>query len=357
MITTPCSKGRIVRGAAAFALFAGLSACTSGPRPPSYPVPDEPGIYAFTTKQDLRRLDGDSEWETETWPERSNLSSNVHFVVNDPALVGRPPGSALELWRVAWVRSDINANNQAMPVTGSEWAVAPIEPFNVPFRHESRADQPEVVHIVPSAPLTPGLYTLRIAGARQARIGVAWDSTDQRQYSAANCVDRYVAQGNAYRTCTSTVAAQQTVVAPAGNTALSSPDITTNAGLASLSAPSATAQPVVTQPAPAAQPVAPQPAPAAAAPHGLQITLVEPVKQNNGLLIQGTVLNNTGEVLQVPAMQATLKDAAGQDLRRWVFSAPVRQLAPGQRTVFKTEVQPVPAGAARANVAFIAGAM
>ncbi|HWA48745.1 MAG TPA: DUF3426 domain-containing protein, partial [Dongiaceae bacterium] len=194
-----------------------------------------------------------------------------------------------------------------------------------------------------------------IAGARQARVGIAWNSTDQRQYSAANCVDRYIAQGNAYRTCTSTVAAQPTIVAPAGNAAFYSPGVsTTNAGLASLSAPSAVAAPVVAQPMPATQPVVTQPVPAAA-PNGLEITLVKPVKQNNGLLIQGTVLNKSSQVLPVPAMQATLKDAAGQDLRRWVFNPPVNQLAPGQRAVFKTEVRPVPAGATRANVAFIAG--
>ena len=93
--------------------------------------------------------------------------------------------------------------------------------------------------------------------------------------------------------------------------------------------------------------------PAAVAPPGLKIALVKPVKQNNGLLIQGTVVNNSSQVLSIPAMQGTLKDANGQDLRRWVFNPPVRQLAPGQRTVFKTEVRPVPPGAARANVAFV----
>lgn len=355
MNLTPWSKGGLARSATAFLLLAGISACASGPRPPSYPVPDEPGLYSFTSKNDLRRLDGDAEFEAETWPVRSNLPSNVHFVVNDPALVGRKPGTALELWRVAWVRSDINASNQAMP-TSSQWAVAPLTPFSVPFRYESPADQPQIVHIVPSTPLPPGLYTLRIPGARQARIGIAWNGIDQRQYSAANCVDRYVDAGNTYRECSSTVAAQPTIVAPAGNAAFYSPGVgTTNAGLASLSAPSA----VVTQPV-AAQPVVTQPVGAAAAPtaaiaRGLEIALVKPVKQNNGLLIQGTVVNNSSQPLSVPAMQATLKNAAGEDLRRWVFDPPVRQLAPGQRAVFKTEVQPVPPGATRANVAFLAG--
>jgi hypothetical protein len=100
--------------------------------------------------------------------------------------------------------------------------------------------------------------------------------------------------------------------------------------------------------------MAAQPTPAAS-PTGLEIALVKPMKQNGGLLIQGTVLNKSSQVQPVPAMQATLKDGSGQDLRRWVFDPPVNQLAPGQRAVFKTEVRPVPAGASRANVAFITG--
>jgi hypothetical protein len=46
--------------------------------------------------------------------------------------------------------------------------------------------QTDIVHVVPTVPLEPGLYTLRIAnpGARQARIGVTWDGADQRRYSA-----------------------------------------------------------------------------------------------------------------------------------------------------------------------------
>ena len=161
------SSTRVARHAICLVLLAGVSAC-AGTREPSYPVPDEPGIYAFTTKDNLRRLDGDRDWEVETWPERSNMPSNVQFVINEPALAGRSAGNSVELWRVAWVRSEIDAQGQAMPVQGSQWAVAPLEPFAIPFRYELPPGQTEIVHIVPTVPLEPGLYTLRIANPGRA---------------------------------------------------------------------------------------------------------------------------------------------------------------------------------------------
>jgi len=349
---SPTSSTRIARTAISLVLLVGASAC-AGLREPSYPVPDEPGIYAFTTKDNLHRLDGDREWETETWPERSNMPSNVQFVINEPALTGRSAGNSVELWRVAWVRSEINAQNQAMPVEGSQWAVAPIAPFSVPFRYESPASQTDIVHIVPSVPLAPGLYTLRIAnpGARQARVGVAWNSVNQRQYSAANCVDRYEAEGNVYRTCTAAVGAQSGALPSSGDAY--SPGVTANAskgGLASLAAPQPAA--LISAPAPAPAPALAQPVAATA--QGLQIALVDPVRKNDGLLIQGVVINTSDQVQRVPTMQGSLENQAGQEVRRWVFQPPVQTLAPGQRANFKTEVRPLPSGIARASVAFIA---
>jgi hypothetical protein len=340
------------------AFLVGASAC-AGTREPSYPVPDEPGIYALTNKSDLRRLDGDRDWEAETWAERSDMPTGVQFVINDPALAGRSAGTSVELWKVAWVRSEINAQNQAMPIQGSQWAVAPIGAFSVPFRYESPAGQTDIVHIVPSAPLTPGLYTVRVVnpGARQARVGVAWSKVDQRQYSAANCVDRYVAEGNVYRSCTTAVGA---LPAPAEQV---NPGVTapaSNGGLASLTAPQPAAiaaapapAPVVAQPA-VAQPAVAQPLPAAAGIEGLKITLVDPVRKNDGLVIQGAVINSSDQVRAIPTMQGSLENQAGQELRRWVFQPPVQTLAPGQRANFTTEVRPLPTGVARASVAFIA---
>jgi len=338
---------RVARNALFLVLLAGVSAC-AGTREPTYPVPDEPGIYAFTTKDNLRRLDGDRDWEVETWPERSNMPSNVHFVINEPALAGRSAGNSVELWRVAWVRSEINAQGQAMPIQGSQWAVAPIEPFAIPFRYESPAGQTEIVHIVPTVPLEPGLYTLRIAnpGARQARVGVTWNGTDQRRYSAMNCVDRY--DGNTYRQCSAAVGAAP---APAGDPyAAGLTADASNGGLASLSPPQpAPPAPVVVQQAPA-QPVA-----AATSAEGLQIALTDPVRRNDGLLIQGTVINTSNQVRAIPTMQGSLENSAGQEMRRWIFQPPVQSLQPGQRANFSTEVRPIPTGVARASVAFIAG--
>jgi hypothetical protein len=338
------SNTRIARNAMCLVLLASVSAC-AGTREPTYPVPDEPGIYSFTTKDNLRRLDGDRDWEVETWPERSNMPSNVHFVINEPALAGRSAGNSVELWRVAWVRSEINPQGQAMPIQGSEWAVAPLEPFAIPFRYESPPGQTDIVHIVPTVPLEPGLYTLRIAnpGARQARVGVAWNGIDQRQYSAMNCVDRY--DGNAYRPCSAAVAT--TAPAPAGDPL--APALTGNAsngGLASLTPP---------QPAPVIVQAPAQPVAAATSAQGLQIALTDPVRRNDGLLIQGTVINTSNEVRAIPTMQGSLENAAGQEMRRWVFQPPVQSLQPGQRANFSTEVRPIPTGTARASVAFIAG--
>src|SRR5262245_13328017 len=290
----------IARGATCLTILFGVAAC-AGTREPSYPIPDEPGLYALTSDDALYRLDGDREWEVETWPERSGMPPGVQFVVSDPALAGRPAGTSIELWKVAWVRSEITAENQAMPIEGSSWAVAPIEPFRIPFRYESPPDQSDVVHIVPTPPLEPGLYALRIInpGARQARVGVSWNSVDQRQYSAANCVDRYAAEGNVSRTCTTAVGAQTGALPPAGGLSSASPAVSSidSSGLGSLSAPAVVTAPapVVTTPAPAPSVVAapapavatpapaPEPVPAAATGQGLNIVLVDPVRRGHGL--------------------------------------------------------------------------
>jgi hypothetical protein len=254
------------------------------------------------------------------------------------------------------VRSEINAQNQAMPVSGSQWEVAPIESFSVPFRYESPAGETDIVHIVPTAPLKPGLYAVRIVdpGGRQARVGVDWGSVDQRQYSAANCVDRYAAQ-NSYRPCTGAVDAAANAMPPGGGVA-ASPGVTVSGGLGNLSAPqplpTATVAPAAA-PAAAPAPAVAQPTPAAAG-QGLQIALVDPVRRNDGLLIQGVVINNSSQVQAIPTMQGSLENEAGQAVRRWTFQPPVETLAPGARANFTTQVNPLPPGVARATVAFIA---
>lgn len=104
--------------------------------------------------------------------------------------------------------------------------------------------------------------------------------------------------------------------------------------------------------APAPAP-APEPAATSVTGQGLNIVLVDAVRRDSGLLIQGVVINSSNQPQTVPTMQGSLEDHAGQEMRRWVFDPPVRQLAPGERANFKTEVRPVPTGAARVTVAFL----
>jgi hypothetical protein len=98
-----------------------------------------------------------------------------------------------------------------------------------------------------------------------------------------------------------------------------------------------------------------QPVAAATSAQGLQIALTDPVRRNDGLLIQGTVINTSNEARAIPTMQGSLENAAGQEMRRWIFQPPVQTLQPGERANFSTEVRPIPTGTARASVAFIAG--
>lgn len=359
---TNLSSTRIARNALSLALLAGVSAC-AGTQEPSYPIPDEPGIYAFTSEDDLLQLDGDYEF----WPERANMPSDVNFVINEPALAGRSAGSSVELWRVAWVRSEIDAQGQArMPISGSEWAVAPLEQFSIPFRYESPPGDTEIVHIVPTVPLQPGLYHLRIPGAREARVGITLNSVNQQQYSAQNCVDRY--EGNIYRACTgATEPPAAALPAPADPSAAG---VTPGGGLPSLAAPSSSAPSVAPAPTSARPSVAPAPAsptpsvaptPATAEPpavpvsaEGLQISLLDPVRRNDGLIIQGMVTNISSEMRAIPTMQGSLETSTGQEVRRWQFQPPVTTLSPGERANFSTEVRPVPPGVARASISFIA---
>lgn len=104
--------------------------------------------------------------------------------------------------------------------------------------------------------------------------------------------------------------------------------------------------------APAPAP-APQPAATTVTGQGLNIVLVDAVRRDSVLLIQGLVINSSNQPQTVPTMQGSLEDHAGQEVRRWMFEPPVRQLTPGERANFKTEVRPVPPGAARATVAFL----
>jgi hypothetical protein len=302
---------RIVLGIAA---AAGLSACSSSPGP-HVPIPEDPGLYAVPAlraeaddEDDLKRLDGDKEWEVENWDERASLSPDTQFVIEDPSFSSdASSGQGLvELWKVAWVRSDLRSDGKAQPVQGSQWAVAPLDSFRVPLVFRPVMGRPDVIHAVPQERLAPGLYSLQLrkaSGSRSARFGVDWPTANKQNYAAAHCVDRRSGGQPLYVAC----GTPETVVSPT---------------------------------------------PA----QGLEISLVDPVARTVAgeriLLIQGTITNGSNAPRSVPILEAALQDRSGAVLSRWTFAAEQSQLGPGQSATFRTEIRHPPAGTSRVNVSF-----
>jgi hypothetical protein len=232
----------------------------------------------------------------------------VQFVIEDPQLAtGSGSHQALiELWNVAWVRSDLRIDGSAAPVQGSQWAVARLDSFQVPLVYRQVAGRPDVIHAIPQERLAPGLYSLQLrktSGARSARFGVDWSETDRQDYSAAHCVDRRSGGQPLFVLCGApeTIASQ----APAG---------------------------------------------------GLKISLLDPVARavdgQRTLMIQGLITNGSSEAKTVPMLEATLHDQTGTVLTRWTFAPEKAQLDPGESATFRTEIQEAPAATSRVNVAF-----
>lgn len=296
----------------AVAAATALSACASEPRP-HVPVPEDAGLYAIPALREdpddedyLQRLDGDEKWEVETWIQRQDLSPDVQFVIQDLALSGGAnPQDLLELWRVAWVRSELRSDGSAAPVQGSQWQVARLDPFRVPLVYRQVAGHPGTIHAVPQERLSGGLYSLQLrdpVAPRSARFGVDWDILDRQDYSAANCVDRR-GGGSSYVLC----GAPQTVASPA------------TAG-------------------------------------GLEITLLDPVARTvegqRVLTLQGVITNESSATQTIPPLEAALQDSNGAQLGRWSFASERSQLEPGESSTFRTEIRDAPAQTSRVNVTF-----
>lgn len=254
--------------------------------------PDEEGLYAYNG-DDLVRLDGDAEWEKETWGERSGLSPHNEFIIRDDTLeeFGGAASDVVGVRKVAWVRSSVNENGEITPVTGSQWQSAPLPSLTVPLDYAERSESnQDLIRVRPRRPLEPGLYAIYLdtgEGARKARFGVAWPETDKQAYASSVCVDRYVGDSTGYRLCGEQASSQS------GDP--------------------------------------------------LQIYLVQPETRTVGsgrtMVISGVILNNSSSTQQVPLLTAVLRDASGQPLTSWRFKAAGGQLEPGQSTSFRTEVE------------------
>ena len=85
---------------------------------------------------------------------------------------------------------------------------------------------------------------------------------------------------------------------------------------------------------------------------GLTITLLDPLRSPDGLLVQGVVTNTTAQTKRMPLMQVTLRNDMGQEISHRVIQPSVATLAPGGRMTFRTALEQ-PSGPAKVNVALI----
>lgn len=301
-----------------------LAACggpefTAGGR--ALPTPDDPGLYVLTAGDELRRIDGSPEWEEETWPSRSDLRPDVEFIIYEPALAdaARSGEGAIRLWRVAWLRSELEPTGQAAPVSGSQWVVAGLDGLAVPLAATPHPEERGVIHLRPAEGLSPGLYELRSEPAagpvHSGRIGIRWSSTDKRAYSAAHCVDRVVGGEKRFRPCTASNGARAEA---AGSTGMSSPTSMTTTQSAA---------------------------------DALKIELFDPVPENGGLTVRGRVTNRSDAPRSVPMLKGTILDRSGNPTDSWLFTTP-ESTVPAGGTIAFTTWRPASEGAARINVDF-----
>ena len=330
---------------AAAAVAAMLSACGGSDEPdtsPAVDVPDTPvgalpdryGLYAVQGDH-IGRLNGDQNFEVSTWEHRQSLRPDVAFIVYDRRLAD--PSLALDqvihLQRVPHVRNEVSPSGMAAPATANNWVAVDLPKFAVPIDFEPVSTSPQMVRVIPSRPLEPGLYSLEIRTANSAltgRFGVEWDKVDKARYSASYCVDRYTGASASYRGCGD--AAPMAQLPPSGEGQL---------------APSG-------QLAPAG--AAPPPAPALQPGAALQVRDVQAVRRNDGsmttLLVQGVVVNASQTPQFVPQLVASLRDQQGQEVKRWEFTTEVTQLMPGRSTGFRTEVLDTSTGPTQVSIAF-----
>lgn len=306
-MTMRIESGRRVIGVAVLVLVACFSSGCAwlGLSSNQEPVPRKPGLYALHDG-DLQRLDGDREWEMETWDERSTLPPDVAFVIRHPQLPAyrEQLEGAIHLSRVAWVRSEISAEGDILPVDGNQWAATDVDELRVPVALEPYVSNSEVVRIVPRTRLQGGLYTLQLRTTTaqiNARAGVGWVSVDKRAYSAANCVDHYLGDAVRHRLC----AEQERAFAN----------------------------------------------------KWLKVHLVEPevreiAAHQKQLIVSGVVINTSQRPRRVPMLEAQLQSTQGAVIERWRFEAAAAELQPGASARFRSELPNPPAGINKVHVTF-----
>lgn len=291
-----------------FALLA--TGCSSVPKvgERAIPRPPEPGLYALSSDDQLRRLDGSPEWEVRNWALRADLAPDTLLVIEHPALARRHAAlsaPSIELRRVAWMRSEINAEGAVMPAAEWRWVDTDLPTLAEPMQVHWISAYENTVVARPLRPLAQGLYAVHFAETTpplRARFGVAWSGIDQQLYAGSNCVDRYIGDGtDTYRACT---------------------DQAVDVSLLPLRK------------------------------LRVQLTSAErqPIDGQPGLVVQGTVANTGSQSAHVPQLLARMLDKDGRVLGQWLFPAEKQVLRPGEITAFRTDIRRPAATLARIGV-------
>lgn len=341
-----------------------------------------PARYGLYIVQDgeLGRLDAEKSVQVETWDSRSSLEPDVTFIIFDRALADRSVrlGDSIKLRKVAHVRNDVAASGAATPLQKDTWVVADYPEFAVALDFQPIHGSPEMVRVIPTRPLAPGLYSFQFhlgESTAAGRFGVQWSTIDKAQYASLNCVDRYAGSPPAYKLCSDLSAQlprqqisqqplqQQTPLQqlhsqqqqqqafqqrplqqqpwPQQNTfqqQLIQPYKTPPA------VPQAPEQPAPKQQAlqqQAPQQQVPQQPTMMPSAQGLKLRDVQAARNlDQGvaiLTVEGTIVNTSKEPRRVPPLMATVRDTKGIELDRWTFTAENPDLPPGGSTGFRTE--------------------
>jgi hypothetical protein len=310
---------RVARMAACVALVSALSACgsgSSGPAQQSQARPD--GVYIIQDGK-LGRLNEDPQKILKTWDQRTNLASNVQFLVVDPSVAAHAPDAdSISLQRVSKVRNNVKANGRAKPTSKAEWVVANLPEDKIPVTVVRDSNTSHQLRVTANQPLAPGLYAITYNTGRDrigGRFGVGWAAADKTQYASMHCVDRYAGNPASYRPCNEFTAAKPVVKQPAAK-----PVVQSSVGQSSVgSSP-------------------------------IQISGLKVHKEIVGgkplLVLQGKMMNTSSSTQKVPPLLAVITDKQGRELARWPFRTLADQLPPGGSADFQTSTDSPPKGTA-----------
>ena len=247
------------------------------------------GVYAVQNGK-RGRLDDDPKKVLQTWDLRTNLPSNVQFlIINDAVAASDPNADRVLLEKVARVRNEIEPDRSVHKAPKAAWVVAHLPELRIPVTVTRQSGTPRVLRVSPNALLEPGLYSLFYQTAQTrigGRFGVEWSKVDKTQYAGLYCVDRYRSEPAYYRPCR-----EGELLESATATGLRVHDLKVRKDF-----------------------IGGQPA----------------------LVLNGKLTNASTAGLRTPLLLAVVNDKSGNELQRWTFRPNVAEIPPGGTLGFST---------------------